>query len=184
MTAGGHAQVSTSGSLRGREPSDEEPRIRATVKFEEDIKAPFVSLYSFSTQRRRRQEDPFPAPSPSVSRLFPDFRNDSASGRPALKLRDVNRLHGSRAGVTGRHSDDRHQAESRVRVRAHRLVQHQDGRPLLRSRSSSVIGTAIPKGAMTAKPPACVRHLRDPSARVCPEWVDPNCTPRRRFVFG
>jgi hypothetical protein len=32
-------------------------RIRATVKFEEDIKPPFVSLYGFSTSATRRQRE-------------------------------------------------------------------------------------------------------------------------------
>jgi hypothetical protein len=60
-------------------------RIQTETKFEEDIKAPFVSLYSFSTSGKIGKK-PVPSRLDHVSRLFPDLskRLGEVDGRHSL----------------------------------------------------------------------------------------------------
>jgi hypothetical protein len=67
------------------ESRDMESRLRATAKFEEDIKAPFISLYSFSA-RGKLGKHAQPSTLKDVRRLFPDLtkRLGDVDGRHPL----------------------------------------------------------------------------------------------------
>ena len=71
------------------------------AKFEEDIKPPFVSLYSFSATGRLRRHAPAPATLDDLTYLFPDLskRLDSVDGR--LTLAEVNGFTARELVVTG-----------------------------------------------------------------------------------
>jgi hypothetical protein len=62
--------------------------IRSETKFEEDIKAPFVSLYSFSTRGRVGRED-VPATLDDVVTLFPDLPKRLGKTDDGLALSQV-----------------------------------------------------------------------------------------------
>jgi hypothetical protein len=64
-------------------------RIRATVKFEEDIKRPFVSLYGFSTCGRVGRKN-VPDTVAAAYALFPDLPKRVGKTDGGLKLRAVN----------------------------------------------------------------------------------------------
>ena len=75
-------------------------RIRATVKFEEDIKPPFNSLYGFSTRGRVGRKN-VPGTLAAVSALFPDLPKRLGKIDGSLKLRVVNRFTARELVVTG-----------------------------------------------------------------------------------
>jgi hypothetical protein len=83
-------------------------QIRATMKFEEDIKPPFLSLFGFSTRGRVGRKS-VPETLGAAYALFPDLPK---------RLR----IHGSRTRSDRSHSDDRYQAKGGGRMRADRLV--------------------------------------------------------------
>lgn len=76
-------------------------RIRGDAKFEEDVKAPFVSLYSFSATGRLRKNTPVPATLADLAYLFPDLskRLDTVDSR--LTLTEVNGFTARELVVTG-----------------------------------------------------------------------------------
>jgi hypothetical protein len=75
-------------------------RVRTEAKFEEDIKAPFVSLYSFST-RGRVDKNHMPGSLDDLARLFPDLskRLDQVDGKTALS--QVNSFTARELVITG-----------------------------------------------------------------------------------
>jgi hypothetical protein len=75
-------------------------RIRVTAKFEEDIKSPFVSLYSFSA-RGDLGKKPIPSTLDDVSRLFPDLATRLGDVDGRLKLNPVNRFTARELVITG-----------------------------------------------------------------------------------
>jgi hypothetical protein len=75
-------------------------RIRTETKFEEDIKAPFVSLYSFSSQGRVGKKR-IPATLNSVARLFPDLSKRLRVLDGAAALSEVNRFTARELVITG-----------------------------------------------------------------------------------
>jgi hypothetical protein len=75
-------------------------RIRATVKFEEDIKPPFVSLYGFSTRGRVGRKS-VPETLAAVTALFPDLPKRLGKIDGSLKLRIVRGFTAREIVVTG-----------------------------------------------------------------------------------
>ena len=76
------------------------PRIRTKTKFEEDIKTPFVSLYSLSTRGRVGKKD-IPASLDDVSRLFPDLSKRLRAVDGAAALSEVNGFTARELVITG-----------------------------------------------------------------------------------
>jgi len=74
--------------------------IDAKTKFEEDIKAPFVSLYSFST-RGRVSKKGVPTSLHDVSRLFPDLSKRIADTDDGVTLSEVNGFTARELVITG-----------------------------------------------------------------------------------
>jgi hypothetical protein len=64
-------------------------RIRTETKFEEDIKGPFVSLYSFSTRGRVGRTD-VPATLDGVASVFPDLSKRLGKTDQGLSISEVN----------------------------------------------------------------------------------------------
>jgi hypothetical protein len=75
-------------------------RIRTEAKFEEDIKAPFVSLYSFSARGELRKKD-VPSMLDEVSHLFPDLSKRLGDVDGRLALRVVNDFTARELVITG-----------------------------------------------------------------------------------
>ena len=75
-------------------------RIRVTTKFEEDIKAPFVSLYSFSVSGEIG-DVPVPSTLNDLTRLFPDLSKRLGDIDGRLSLSEVNGFTARELLVTG-----------------------------------------------------------------------------------
>jgi len=75
-------------------------RIRVTTKFEEDIKAPFVSLYSFSATGELG-DAPVPSTLNDLMRLFPDLSKRLGDVDGRLSLSAVNGFTARELLVTG-----------------------------------------------------------------------------------
>src|SRR6185503_11099156 len=75
-------------------------RIRATVKFEEDIKPPFASLYGFSTSGRVGREN-VPDTLDAARALFPDLAKRLGKSDGNLKLRTVSKFTAREIVITG-----------------------------------------------------------------------------------
>jgi hypothetical protein len=74
--------------------------ISTKTKFEEDIKAPFVSLYSFSTRGRVGKKN-VPASLNDVSRLFPDLSKRLAYTDDGVTMSAVNGFTARELVITG-----------------------------------------------------------------------------------
>ena len=75
-------------------------QIRATIKFEEDIKTPFVSLFGFSTRGRVGRKS-VPETLGAAYALFPDLPKRLAKNDGSLKLRTVNGFTARELVLTG-----------------------------------------------------------------------------------
>lgn len=75
-------------------------RIHTQAKFEEDIKAPFVSLYSFSTSGKIGKK-PVPSRLDDVSRLFPDLSKRLGEVDGRHRLSQVNGFTARELVITG-----------------------------------------------------------------------------------
>ena len=75
-------------------------RIRTETKFEEDVKAPFVSLYSFST-RGRIARNGVPATLDDVVNLFPDLPKRLGKTDERLSISEVNGFTARELVITG-----------------------------------------------------------------------------------
>ena len=75
-------------------------RIRTDAKYEEDIKGPFVSLYSFSTTGDMGKK-PVPSSLDDVSRLFPDLSTRLGAVDPGQKLSEVGSFTARELVITG-----------------------------------------------------------------------------------
>ena len=75
-------------------------QIRAIVKFEDDIKTPFVSLYGFSTRGRVGKKD-VPSTLDEVSALFPDLARRLGDTDGQLALTAVNGFTARELLITG-----------------------------------------------------------------------------------
>jgi hypothetical protein len=76
------------------------PRLRTKTKFEEDIKAPFISLYSLSTRGRIGKKG-IPSSLDDVSRLFPDLSKRLRKADGAAALSEVNAFTARELVITG-----------------------------------------------------------------------------------
>lgn len=76
------------------------PRLRTKTKFEEDIKPPFVSLYSLSTRGRIGKKS-IPSSLNGVARLFPDLSKRLRKADRAAALREVNGFTARELVITG-----------------------------------------------------------------------------------
>src|SRR6185295_7286681 len=76
------------------------PHMRAIMKFEEDIKTPFVSLYGFSTRGRVGKKN-VPTTLDAVSALFPDLAKRLGDVDGRLALNSVNGFTARELVITG-----------------------------------------------------------------------------------
>jgi hypothetical protein len=76
------------------------PHIRTEIKFEEDVKPPFISLYGFSTKGRVGRKD-VPHTLEAVTAMFPDLKKRLGKVDGGLTLRPVNGLTVREVLVTG-----------------------------------------------------------------------------------
>jgi hypothetical protein len=76
-------------------------RIPVNVKFEEDIKAPFVSLYSFSACGMLPKKTPAPATLGDLTHLFPDLPKRLGDVDGQLTLNEVNGFSAREVVITG-----------------------------------------------------------------------------------
>ncbi len=93
----------------------------AKTKFEEDIKSPFLSLYSFSTRLKIDKDMAFKALG-DIRRLFADVSRQDRQVSGLHEARPGQWLHRTRTGARRCEPAGRQDTESGCRVRAHRLV--------------------------------------------------------------
>ena len=157
-------------------------RIRATVKFEEDIKPPFVSLYGFSTRGRVGRKN-VPDTLDAVSALFPDLPKRLGKIDGSLKLRVVNGFTAREIVVTGPILTIG--AKPRVEIECALIVwyKHQDATnaPVAVEFSFRYGNT---NGRYSGKIARRAYNIFETLQHNLPEWLDPNSTTKTALVFG
>ena len=139
-------------------------RIPATVKFEEDIKPPFASLYGFSTRGRVGRKN-VPDTLDAVSALFPDLPKRLGKIDGGRKLRAVNGFTARETRRDRSAAEDRH--KPRVDIECALIVWYNqkghDNAPVaveFSFRYGNTTGAVERKGRA-----ARLRHVRDDSER-------------------
>lgn len=158
-------------------------RIRATVKFEEDIKPPFNSLYGFSTRGRVGRKN-VPGTLAAVSALFPDLPKRLGKIDGSLKLRVVNRFTARELVVTGPILTIG--TKPRIEIECALIVwyKHQDtttNAPVAVEFSFRYGNT---NGRYTGKAARRAYNIFETLQHSLPEWLDPTCTTKTALVFG
>jgi len=156
--------------------------IRATVKFEEDIKPPFNSLYGFSTRGRVGRKN-VPGTLAAVSALFPDLPKRLGKIDGSLKLRVVNRFTARELVVTGPILTIG--AKPRIEIECALIVwyKHQDttNAPVAVEFSFRY---GNPNGRYSGKAARRAYNIFETLQHSLPEWLDPTCTTKTALVFG
>ena len=157
-------------------------RIRATVKFEEDIKRPFVSFYGFSTRGRVGRKN-VPDTLAAVAALFPDLPKRLGKIDGSLKLRVVNGFTAREIVVTGPMLTIG--TKPRVEIECALIVwyNHRDttNAPVAVEFSFRYGNT---NGRYTGKAARRAYNIFETLQHSLPEWLDPNCTTKTALVFG
>ena len=157
-------------------------RIRATVKFEEDIKRPFNSLYGFSTRGRVGRKN-VPGTLDAVSALFPDLPKRLGKIDGSLKLRIVNGFTAREIVVTGPILTIG--AKPRIEIECALIVwyKHQDttNAPVAVEFSFRYGNT---NGRYSGKAARRAYNIFEVLQHNLPEWLEPNCTTKTALVFG
>ena len=157
-------------------------RIRTEIKFEEDIKAPFVSLYSFSTSGDIGKK-PVPSTLDDVSRLFPDLskRLGDVDGRHALS--EVNDFTARELVITG--ATMTIGTKPKVECECALIVwydQNASADEPVAVEFSYRYGDA--KGRYDGKAATRAFDIFATLQRELTEWVDPNPRTKTAFVYG
>lgn len=155
-------------------------RIRATAKFEEDIKSPFVSLYSFSA-KGELGKTPVPSTLDDVSRLFPDLSSRLGEVDGRLTLSPVNDFTARELVITG--STMRIGAKATAECGLIVWYDH---------RGSATEPVAVefsyrygnPKGEYGGKVAKRASDIFETLQRELTNWVDPNPRTKTAFVYG
>ena len=157
-------------------------RIRATVKFEEDIKAPFVSLYGFSTSGRVGRDD-VPKTLNAAHALFPDLAKRLGKSDGNLKLRTVNKFTVREIVITGPILTIG--TKPRVEIECALIVwySHQDkpNAPVAVEFSFRYGNTS---GRYSGKVARRAYNIFDALQHNLTEWLDPNSSTKTALVFG
>jgi hypothetical protein len=157
-------------------------RIRATVKFEEDIKPPFASLYGFSTRGRVGRKN-VPDTLDAVSALFPDLPKRLGKIDGSHKLRIVNGFTAREIVVTGPTLTIG--TKPRVEIECALIVwyRHQDttNAPVAVEFSFRYGNT---NGRYSGKAARRAYKIFEALQHGLTEWLDPNSTTKTALVFG
>jgi hypothetical protein len=156
--------------------------ISVTAKFEEDIKAPFVSLYSLSG-RGELGAAPVPSTLDDLTRLFPDLpkRLGDIDGR--LPLSEVNGFTASELLVTG--ATMRIGTKPKVDIECALIVWYDKNGSATEPAAvefSYRYGDA--KGQYAGKVARRAFDIFETLQRELTEWVDPNPRTKTAFVYG
>ena len=139
-------------------------RIQTEIKFEEDIKPPFVSLYSFSTSGDIGKK-PVPSTLDDVSRLFPDLSKRLGKVDDRHTLSHVNGFTARELVITG--ATMTIGTKPKVECECALIVWYDQNAAATaaasRSPWSSATDTATPRDATKARP----RSARPTSSRRC-----------------
>ena len=158
------------------------PRIRTEIKFEEDIKAPFVSLYSFSSSAGLGKT-PAPSTLKDVSRLFPDVskRLGEVDGRHALGA--VNNFTARELVITG--ATMRIGTKPKVECECALIVWYdQNGSATEPVAVEFSYRYGDEKGRYGGKAAKRAFDVFEMLQRELTEWVDPNPRTKTAFVYG
>ncbi len=157
-------------------------RLRSETKFEEDIKAPFVSLYSFSTRGRVARNE-VPATLDDVTAFFPDLAKRLGRIKKRQALSQVNGVTACETVVTG----------PIVTIGAKPLVEAEcalivwnkhgstDGQPLAVEFSYRY---GNPGGRYSGKIARRAFNIFEVLQRDLTDWVDTHSTTKTALVFG
>ena len=157
-------------------------RIRVEAKFEEDIKAPFVSLYSFSA-RGGLGKKVVPSTLEDVSRLYPDLskRLGDVDGRHALG--EVNHFTARELVITG--STMRIGTKPKVDIECALIVWYdQNGSATEPVAVEFSYRYGDDKGRYGGKAARRAFDVFETLQRELTEWVDPNPRTKTAFVYG
>jgi hypothetical protein len=165
---------------QGRTMAAEHAASRAKTKFEEDIKAPFVSLYSFSTTVEIDERVTFETLK-DVARLFPDIAkhlDPHGEDRPLVRVNDFTAQELVIAGA-------RFQVGKTPKVDAESglIVWYRDGRPgapVAVEFSYRYGNDREEYESATARRAFDVFNI----LQQLTLWVDPNSTTKTAFVYG
>jgi hypothetical protein len=158
-------------------------RIRATVKFEEDIKPPFISLYGFSTRGRIGRKD-VPDTLDKMASLFPDLAKRLGKIDGRLELRTVNGFTAREIVMTGPILIIG--AKPRVEAECALIVWYDHGsttanRPVAVEFSFRY---GNPGGRYSGKVARRAFNIYEMLQRDLTDWVDPNSVTKTALVFG
>lgn len=156
--------------------------LRATAKFEEDIKAPFVSLYSFST-RGKVGKKKVPTALDEVERLFPDLARHLGDVDGRLALGPVNGFTARELVVTGPTLTIG--ARPGVEAECALIVWYdhdRDGTGPVAVEFSYRYGNA--KGRYDATVARRAFEIFDTLQKDLTAWIDPNPRTKTAFVYG
>jgi hypothetical protein len=158
------------------------PHIRAEIKFEEDLKPPFISLYGYSTKGRVGRKD-VPKTLDAVSTMFPDLKKRLGKVDGGLKLRRVNGLTVREVVVTGPFLTIG--AKPHVEAECALIVWYDHGHT-----ASHPVAVEFsfrygnPGGRYSGKVANRAFNVFEMLQRDLRDWVDPNSTTKTALVFG
>jgi hypothetical protein len=158
------------------------PLLRAEIKFEEDVKPPFISLYGFSTKGRVGRKD-VPNTLDAVSAMFPDLRKRLGKVDGGLKLRRVNGLTVREVVVTGPFLTIG--AKPHVDAECALIVWYDQGHPATHPVAVEFsFRYGNPAGRYSGKVANRAFNVFEMLQRDLGDWVDPNSTTKTALVFG
>jgi hypothetical protein len=156
--------------------------IRAAIKFEEDVKPPFISLYGFSTRGRVGRKD-VPNTLDAVSALFPDLPKRLGKVDGSLRLRPVNGFTAREVVVTGPILTIG--AKPRVEAECALIVWYEHGNTAARQPVAVEFSFRYgnPGGRYSAKVASRAFNVFEMLQRDLTDWVDPQSTTKTALVF-
>jgi len=157
-------------------------RIRTEIKFEEDIKAPFVSLYSFSSSGDLGKK-PVPSTLDDVARLFPDLSKRLGEVDDRHALSEVNDFTARELVIAG--ATMTIGTKPKVECECALIVwydQKASADEPVAVEFSYRYGDA--KGRYDGKPATRAFDIFETLQRELTEWVDPNPRTKTAFVYG
>jgi hypothetical protein len=158
-------------------------RIRAEIKFEEDVKPPFTSLYGFSNTGRIGRKD-VPITLDDVSALFPDLAKRLGKVDGSLKLRAVNGFTAREVVVTG--PIVTLGAKPRVEAECALIVWYDHHRNTTNHPAAVEFSYRYgnPGGRYSGKVARRAFNIFEMLQRDLTDWIDPNSATKTTLVFG
>ena len=163
-------------------------RIQTVAKFEEDIKAPFVSLYSFSTSGNIGKK-PVPSTLDDVSRLFPDLSKRLGEVDGRHRLGQVNGFTARELVITG--ATMTIGTKPKVECECALIVWY-DQNASATAAAAAAAPVAVEfsyrygdtKGRYDGKAAKRAADIFEMLQRELTDWVDPNPRTKTAFVYG